>query len=377
LKKLPMKTVAILKKDFHTHGGLEKSSWRIIHAFKERGASVTLLTTHEVSAPCPVLSCSLDSKLKFLRLKEFDTWCKTTVKSHRFDVVFSMDRASLQTHHRAGNGVHAAYLALRRQKEGFFKRLSFKLNPLHYMMLKLEKATFEDPHLKGIIVNSDYVKKQILQFYSTDPAKIYVVHNGVEWQEMENDFKASFSRKEPIAKELGLDPKIFQFLFVGHNFHRKGLSLLLQALSRLTRRDFHLSVVGTDKRLTSYKKQAAQLGLSKNVTFFYSQSDTRPFYQAADSLVIPSHYDPFANVTVEALAMGLFVVSSPNNGGHEVLEPYSGITVDPFDLYSFTASLEAALDHPKTAASAQKIRSSVQHLDFSHQLEKVCSLCLS
>ncbi len=372
-----MKTVAILKKDFHSHGGLEKSSWRIIQAFKERGASVTLLTTHEVSAPCDVLSCSLDSKLKFLKLKEFDSWCRTTVKSHDFDVVFSMDRSSFQTHHRAGNGVHAAYLALRREKEGFFKRLSFKLNPLHYMMLKLEKATFEDPHVKGIIVNSAYVKNQIIQHYAADPSKIHVVHNGVEWHEMENDFNTSFSQKENLCKELNLDPKTFQFLFVGHNFHRKGLSLLLQALSRLPTRDFHLSVVGTDKRLTAYQKQAAQLGLSKNVTFFYSQSDTRPFYQVADALVIPSHYDPFANVTVEALAMGLFVVSSNNNGGHEVLNSDSGITVDPFDLNSFTASLETALKHSKTEQSAQKIRSSVEHLDFSHQLEKVCQICLS
>jgi len=373
---LPMKTVAILKKDFHTHGGLEKSAWRIIQALKERGASVSLLTSLEISAPCPVLSCSLDSKLKFMRLKEFDTWCKSMVKRLSFDVVFSMDRATFQTHHRAGNGVHAAYLALRSQKEGFLKKLSFKFNPLHYMILKLEKATFEDPHLKGIIVNSNYVKKQVLQFYAADPAKIHVVHNGVEWHEMENDFNTSFSQKEKISQELGLDPNVFQFLFVGHNFHRKGVSLLLKALSSLSR-NFHLSVVGTDKHLAVYQKKAAQLGLAKNVTFFYSQSDTRPFYQVADALVIPSHYDPFANVTVEALAMGLFVVSSDNNGGHEVLSPDSGVTVDPFDLKKFTAALETTLHHPKTALSAQKIRTSVQHLDFSHQLEKVCQICLS
>ncbi|HEX2579008.1 MAG TPA: glycosyltransferase family 4 protein [Rhabdochlamydiaceae bacterium] len=371
-----MKTVAILKKDFHNHGGLEKSAWRIIQALKERGASPTLLTSLEISAPCPVLSCSLDSKFKFIRLKEFDTWCKSMVKRHHFDVVFSMDRATFQTHHRAGNGVHAAYLALRSQKEGFLKKFSFKLNPLHRVMLKLEKATFEDPHLKGIIVNSHYVKNQVLQFYATDPAKIHVVHNGVEWLEMENDFNLSFSHKEKIAKELGLDPKVFQFLFVGHNFHRKGVSLLLKALSSLPR-NFHLSVVGTDKNLSAYQKQAAELGLAKNVTFFYSQSDTRPFYQVTDALVIPSHYDPFANVTVEALAMGLFVVSSDNNGGHEVLTPDSGITVDPFDLKRFAAALETALRHPKTLPSAKKIRASVEHLDFSRQLEKVCQICLS
>lgn len=370
-----MKRVAILKKDFHSQGGLEKSSWRIIQAFKEHGADVTLMTKNEVSAPCPVLSCSLDSKLKFLRLKEFDAWCRSLAPS--FDIVFSMDRSSYQTHHRAGNGVHAAYLALRREKEGFLKGLSFTLNPLHHVILGLEKATFEDPHMRGIIVNSSFVKNQILQYYSTAPDIIHVVHNGVEWQEMESDFNASFQQKESLAKSLDLDPHKFNFLFVGHNFQRKGLSHLLKALSRLKTKEFHLSVIGTDKHLSSYKKQAHQLGLKDHVTFFYSQSDIRPFYQLADALVIPSLYDPFANVTVEALAMGLFVISSKTNGGHEVLTSDSGISVDPFDLDSFTAALESALQHPKNPASAQKIRSSVQYLDFSNQLEKVCKICLS
>jgi UDP-glucose:(heptosyl)LPS alpha-1,3-glucosyltransferase len=372
-----MKTVAIIKKDFHSQGGLEKSSWRIIQALKDHGADVTLLTSKEVAAPCPVLSCSLDSKFKFLRLKEFDSWCRATLESHHFDVVFSLDRTTFQTHHRAGNGVHAAYLALRRAKEGFLKGLSFSLNPLHHVMLSLEKATFEDPNIRNIIVNSAFVKNQILSHYSTNPDKIHIVHNGVEWLEMEKDFHASFQEKETIAKSLNLDPKKFHFLFIGHNFQRKGLFLLLQGLSNLKRRDFHLSVVGTDKHQRRYQKQAAELGLADHVTFFYAQSDTRPYYQIADTLVIPSLYDPFANVTVEALAMGLFVISSKTNGGHEVLTSDSGMAVDPFNFDEFTAALETALVHPKTLGSAQIIRNSVRHLDFAEQLGKVCHICLT
>ena len=64
---------------------------------------------------------------------------------------------------------------------------------------------------------------------------------------------------------------------------------------------------------------AAKLNIQRRVTFFGPQKEIRPFYQFADALVIPSFYDPFANVTVEALAMGLFVVSSKSNGGHEIL----------------------------------------------------------
>ena len=372
-----MKTVAIIKKDFHSQGGLEKASWRIIQALKDQGAEVTLLTNHEVSAPCPVLSCNLDSKFKFLRLREFDSSCRTTIEENNFDVVFSMDRTTYQTHHRAGNGVHAAYLDLRRSKEGFLKKLSFNINPLHRVILSLEKSTFEDPHLQNIIVNSAFVKDQIVRYYSTNPDKIHVVHNGVEWQEMETDFNASFEQKEALAQSLSLDPKKFHFLFIGHNFQRKGLLLLLQALSKLQRNDIHLSIVGTDKHLSQYQQHVKDLGLTDHVTFFYGQSNTRPYYQIADALVIPSLYDPFANVTVEALAMGLFVISSETNGGHEVLNRDSGIAVDPFKLDEFSAALQSALSHPKTLQSAQKIRDSVRHLDFSEQLRKVCDICLT
>lgn len=349
-----MKTIAVVKKEFQSKGGLEKAALRIIQALQKRGADVTLLAEKVSQAPCPVLSHPPHSMLKFLRLKEFDTWCKEAAQ--KFDIVLSMDRCSFQTYHRAGNGVHAAYLELR---EGFFKKLSFKINPLHRMILKLEKATFEDPHLRGIIVNSHLVKNQILHHYSTPAEKIHVIHNGVEWHEMEADFNATFPHQ---SSKL-------EFLFVGHNFERKGLLPLLQALHALKRRDFHLSVVGTDKHLESYKRTCEKLGLKTQVTFFGAQENIRPFYQKADALVIPSIYDPFANVTVEALAMGLFVVSSQTNGGHEVLTPESGVVG--------LENLEKAFDHPKTLESAKAIRNSVKYLDYASQLEKVCNLCLS
>ncbi len=65
----------------------------------------------------------------------------------------------------------------------------------------------------------------------------------------------------------------------------------------------------------------------------------RPFYQLADALAIPSFYDPFANVTVEALAMGLFVVSSRSNGGFEILDPSKGIIIENLSESRFGSGL--------------------------------------
>ncbi|MFS8563211.1 MAG: glycosyltransferase family 4 protein [Rhabdochlamydiaceae bacterium] len=169
--------------------------------------------------------------------------------------------------------------------------------------------------------------------------------------------------------------KPYHFLFIGHNFERKGLRELLIALSQLKFKNFHLSVVGEDKNSAYYQTLAKKLGLFSQVSFWGKIENTLPFYQRADCLVIPSLYDPFANVTVEALAMGLFVISSATNGGKEVLTEESGVVIE--GNLSFVGALEYALSKPKTLLSSQKIRDSVKHLDFEVQLNKFCDLCLT
>jgi UDP-glucose:(heptosyl)LPS alpha-1,3-glucosyltransferase len=145
------------------------------------------------------------------------------------------------------------------------------------------------------------VKQELVDNFSLDKSKIHVLHNGVEWQAMEKDFQTWVEKKPKIAKELGLNPLDYHFLFIGHGFKRKGLGLLLLALARLKNQKFHLSIVGEDKNLKSFKEMANRLGLSSCVTFFQQRSDVRKFYQICDALIVPSLYDPFANVTVELL----------------------------------------------------------------------------
>jgi len=370
-----MKTLALVKKDFHSQGGLEKVTTKILEALLERAAQVSLYTSSTSSHLCPTFTYKPKGFLKVQKLKDFDRWIKQQTAHH--DVIFSMDRCSFQTHHRAGNGVHAAYLDLRSEFEGPLRKLSFALNPLHRFQLELERKTFESDSTKIIIVNSEMVKNQILKYYKTPPSKIHVVHNGVEWNELEADFNDSLTNRTKYLADLGLDPSVYQFLFVGHNFKRKGLDVLLEALSLLHNKNFHLSIVGHDKHIAAYQMLAKRLGLASQVTFFGSDPSTKPYYLAADCLVIPSIYDPFANVTVEALALGLFAVSSKMNGGHEVLRSQSGITVQNCQsAEELATALEIALNHPKTPERAKEIRSTIAHLDYPIQLKKICDLCL-
>lgn len=366
-----MPSIAILKRHMAKAGGLEKHTLRIIQKFQERNFAVTLVTASCVAAQddIRVMSKPLTSFFNYKKIEEFDHFSHEFLKKNPHDIVLGMDQTRFQTHIRAGNGVHAAYLDLRKKQEGFWKRCSFFANPLHRLLLKIEKEAFESPRLKAIIVNSAFVKDQILHYYSTDPSKIHLLHNGVEWHEMEKPFQEWPQKKKMQPQEP------YHFLFIGHNFERKGLKALLIALSQLKSQNFHLSVVGEDKHSAYYQKLAKKLGLFSQVSFWGKIENTLPFYQRTDCLVIPSLYDPFANVTVEALAMGLFVVSSATNGGKEVLTKESGVVID--GNISFVAALEYALSKPKTLSSSQRIRESVKHLDFEVQLNKFCDLCLT
>lgn len=373
--------VALLKSRVQNNGGLEKYANRIANAFADMGSRVSILTTETIRSfpDHPNISfypVATSSWPPFLRMEQFDRFAKAWGQKENPDIVFGMDRNRVQTHIRAGNGVHASYLKSRILTEGNLKHWICLLNPMHRKILELEKAAFENPNLKKIFANSRMVQAQILEHYKVDPHKIEVIHNGVEWHEMENAFQSKEASKQKFCKKFQIDPNAFHFLFIGNGYLRKGLGVLLSALSRLKMEDFHLSVVGKDNRQELFQAKAVQLGLKNKVRFFGAIEDITPFYQLSDALVIPSFYDPFANVTVEALAMGLFIISSKQNGGHEILTQENGIVIeDLMDVDSVVHALEASLTKRKTEKSAFKIRESVAHLDFSMQLKSLIRSC--
>lgn len=355
---------------FHT-GGVEKHAFRLAKAFHERGMKVTLLTTGEVPPhkhPFSILSLCPHNGFGAYLLTKFDRLVKEYLGQHPDAVVFGLDRNTLQTHYRAGNGVHAEYLRLRARVEPWWRTATFSVNPLHLTILSLERRLFASTTLKSIITNSNMVKDEIIAHYDVDPKKIVCIHNGVEWKEYQQPFDMTFQQRDSIRKAWKIPLDAFLFLFVGNGYRRKGLHYLIEGLASLDRPDLHLAVVGHDKALSDFLRQAKRLGLSRRTHFFGQQNNLFPFYQASDVLAIPSLYDPFANVTVEALAMGLYVVSSPNNGGSEILNPSSGCVIgNLFDKDLVAQALQIALRHPKTPTSAREIRTTVRHLDLTHQ----------
>ncbi|MBN4067294.1 glycosyltransferase family 4 protein [Simkania negevensis] len=368
--------IVILKSFIDAAGGLEKNTWRIAKAFAACGHEVVLLTTGTHSFftadGIEVVNVAERSRLSFFHMIDFDRKCKRWLQKNPSQVVFGMDRNSCQTHYRAGNGVHAQYLKQRSRIEPWYKRLSFGCNPLHRVILDYERIAFQSPSLRLLFTNSLMVRQEILERYEIEEEKVCVVHNGVEWGEFAAVFLQRESLGAQVKKEQGLDTGAFQFLFVGSGFKRKGLDYLLKALALLDRKDVQLTVVGKDKGMDEYALLAKKLGLSQQTFFVGVQKNVLPYYAMADCCVIPSIYDPFANVTLESLAMGLPVLTSRFNGGAEVVESLSGSVIeDLFSVDSFVDALQRMIKEPKTVVRAQKIRDSVEVYSYDKQMKKI------
>ncbi|NGX39015.1 MAG: Lipopolysaccharide core biosynthesis protein RfaG [Chlamydiae bacterium] len=357
-------TITLLKSEFSRLGGAENYARTLANAFHKKGCNLRLLTSgpYPDDLPFEVLSTTLSAKTSLGKWNQFYSFCKREIATNPTSITFGLDRSPYQTHLRAGSGVHRAFLEHRKMTEGSLKSFRHKINPLHRMLLDTEKKAIEHPELRRLFTNSHLVKREILSYYDIDQKKISVIHNGVQWHEDEESFN---------NWENHYNSRNYDFLFIGHNFARKGLATFLKGLALLPTKEWTLTIIGNDKKKKSFISLAKRLGLEQQVRFCGPKKNLTPFFQAADCLVIPSYYDPFANVTIEALSMGLFVISSKNNGGSEVLCPNTGhIIEDLHAIESMKEALEIALSRPKTPNQAKKIRSSVRHLDLSNQLEK-------
>src|SRR2546426_607226 len=90
-----------------------------------------------------------------------------------------------------------------------------------------------------------------------------------------------------------------------------------------------------------------RLGVGERIAWLGAGADLERWYAAADIVVLPSRYEPFGNVHLEALAAGLPVVASARAGGAEVIEDgVNGSIVNPTDPRAITAALERFRERP-------------------------------
>lgn len=208
-----------------------------------------------------------------------------------------------------------------------------------------------------IVAATPAEEEQLITLYGANPSKITIIPPGVD-----------LGRFQPLDREearqhIGIPCQGKNIMFVGRIEPLKGIDTLIQAAAILRNHypqmmeNVCFSIVGGDPWAKSLDIEMARLqalsqrlGVTDIVGFLGSKNQNMlpKYYAAAEIVVMPSHYESFGLVALEAMAMGTPVIASEVGGlAHLVRDRETGFHVPPRDPETLADRLYILLSQPE------------------------------
>jgi glycosyltransferase involved in cell wall biosynthesis len=154
-----------------------------------------------------------------------------------------------------------------------------------------------------------------------------------------------------IREEMFLPPphpretEPFVFFWAGRLEHVKGVDLLLQAVSELKKRlgsTFRVRLAGRGSLRDMLEQQARDGGISDMVAFLgrISREEIQKEMQQANCFVLPTRYEAFGAVLIEAMSAGLPVIATRSGGPQHIVNDANGLLIDPEDVSQLAGAME-------------------------------------
>jgi len=333
----------IIRQRYTPFGGAERFIARMLEGLAADGLRIRILCREwEGDGPFEVTRLPVTTLTRAGRARRFARLACTYVHASPDALVQSHERLDCCDIYRAGDGVHREWLLQRARARGGVTRLLDRLSPFHRHTLRVERQMFASRRLHYVICNSEMVRHEIVEHFDVDPERLRVIHNGVDPTRFHPGLRQR--HRAVLRREEGLDLDRPLLLFVGSGYERKGLGGLLEALAA-SGADAQLAVVGRDRRQGRYEALARRLGIADQVLFAGPREQVEPWYGAADACVLPTLYDPFPNVVIEAMACGLPVLTSFKSGASDIIESgRNGLLCDALDIATMAAHLRTLCD---------------------------------
>lgn len=347
--------VAVISPRFGPVGGAESYASHLteqlsrqedfeIHVFANRWSTENhYVTFHKVPLiPYP----------RFLRPLSFARSVGNQIAARPFDLIHSHDRVSRMDILSMHGIPHVTWMKKVRQK---------RLSLFDRTTAWLEGKALKGPRFPMILPVSGLVKEELQHFYEIPESKLKVIHPGVSPER----FLALDQEKcrHEIRSRYGFLSSDIVVLFVGLNFKVKRLDLVLRGVAQLVNRGRYgtttrLLVVGKGNR-RRYRAMAADLGIADRVVFCGITHEIEKYYLASDLFVMPSSYDTFGLVVLEAMMAGLPVIITQKVGARDLV--HSGVhgfilgdDPSPFELEEKMALLMERENRLRMGENARK-----------------------
>ena len=218
-----------------------------------------------------------------------------------------------------------------------------------------------------VITCSRYMRVHVANVFGVRPAKITAIPNGID----PNDLEPVAADLQALrAKYAAPDDRLV--LLVGRLVYEKGFHLALDALAPIVRRlgGVRFVIAGTGTAETELKRQARRLGLSSHGVFLGWVGDDmlHSLYRVSDLCIVPSLYEPFGLVALEAMASGCLCVVADTGGLREVVpvEGTVGLRFPSRDATALRGVLERVLtDDDARAQLVAEAREHVLRFDWA------------
>jgi glycogen(starch) synthase len=170
-----------------------------------------------------------------------------------------------------------------------------------------------------VIVCSHYMREQIADIFDVDEDRIEVIPNGIDPDDLQPPAQEELDR---LRLEFA-SPEERLVLLIGRLVYEKGFQLALEAMPRVIEAvpGTRFLVAGSGTHEHELRAQAEELGLSEHGTFLGWIGDDvlHSLYRIADLTVVPSIYEPFGLVALEAMASGCPCLVADTGGLREVV----------------------------------------------------------
>jgi glycogen synthase len=214
----------------------------------------------------------------------------------------------------------------------------------------------------GVIACSTFMREQIVDIFGVDEERVEVIPNGIDPEELQPQngeellrLRAEFARPEESL-----------VLLVGRLVYEKGFQHALEALPRIIERlpSTRFIVAGSGTHELELRRQAEELGLMDHGTFvgWIGDDVLHSLYRIADVCVVPSIYEPFGLVALEAMASSCPCIVADTGGLREVV-PHDEVGLrfrarDPESLAEMTVRVldDAKLCRRLTAEAFEHLR---------------------
>ncbi len=296
-----------------------------------------------------------------IMLDHFDSCIATHLYKMKAKVIIAYENASQHTFKSAARLGMVKILDAASVHYTFQDQYSklIESSKLHKQIIKKKE---EEIQYADIILTTSQFARQTYLNAGILPQKVIAIPLGVD-----------LLRFKPLSQEFN-SRNFVRFVFCGTYSHHKGLDLLLSAYQKIRNFDieFELVLVGN---------MSVKLSLGKDKKSIYqlgklSQQEFAAVLQNSDCLILPSRYDSFGMVVLEALACGLPVIVSDAVGAKEaVSEGINGWIISSNDVELLVERMLWCINNPKKVRDMGKAaRISAQEYSWDSYQKKIINL---